>query len=80
MSLVELIPTVRSLSRSDKLRLIQWLAGDLVGNENTSSNPTDRIPEAVEECEEEIREDERVQRAVRAVALRNALGRMEEEP
>lgn len=39
MSFVELIPTVRALSRSDKLRLIQWIAGDLAGTEADPSAP-----------------------------------------
>jgi hypothetical protein len=29
MTIAELLPTVRSLSRIDKLQLIQWLAADL---------------------------------------------------
>jgi hypothetical protein len=33
MSLVELLPTVRSLSRQDKLRLIQLLATELARSE-----------------------------------------------
>ncbi len=79
MSLVELIPTISSLSRSDKLRLIQWLAGDLAGTEDASLNPANRMSEAVEEDDAEIREDERVQSAVRSVGFCNAIGRMEEE-
>ena len=42
MTLVDLIPTVRSLSRSDKLRLIQWIAGDLAGTDVSKANPTDQ--------------------------------------
>ena len=33
MSIVELLPAVRSLSRADKLRLIQMLAAELEGEE-----------------------------------------------
>jgi hypothetical protein len=39
MSLVELLPTVRSLSRQDKLRLIQWLAGELAQTEELNPIP-----------------------------------------
>jgi hypothetical protein len=33
MSLAELLPTVRSLPRHDKLRLLQFLAGELARDE-----------------------------------------------
>ena len=39
MSLVELIPIVRSLPRCDQIRLIQVLAGELAGCEGSPSNP-----------------------------------------
>jgi hypothetical protein len=39
MSLVELLPTVRSLSRQDKLRLIQLLAGELAQAEESDPIP-----------------------------------------
>lgn len=42
MSLVELLPTVRSLSRQDKLRLIQWLAVDLAQAEEPVPIPADQ--------------------------------------
>jgi hypothetical protein len=38
------------------------------------------IPESDYEAVWEILEDERQQRAIRKVALRNAIGRMDEEP
>jgi hypothetical protein len=79
MSLVELIPTISSLSRSDKLRLIQWLAEDLVAFEDSPSNSIDRMADVIEQYDPEIREDERVQEAVRTVGLSNAVGRMEGE-
>ncbi len=37
LSLVDLLPTVRSLSRQDKLRLIQLLAVDLAQTEETGT-------------------------------------------
>ena len=79
MSLVELIPAVRSLSRSDKLRLIQWLAGDLAGTEDLPSKPTGGRIEEIEEDDSEIREDERVREAIHAMGLDAAIGLMEEE-
>jgi hypothetical protein len=39
MSLVELLLTVRFLSRQDKLRLIQWLAGELAQAEEPTPIP-----------------------------------------
>ena len=39
MSLVELLPIVRSLSRQDKLRLIQLLAGELAQAEEPAPIP-----------------------------------------
>ena len=80
MSLVELIPTVKTLSRSDKLRLIQWLAGDLAGTEDASLKPTNPMSITVEADDSKIRKDERIQEAVHAMGLRNAIRRMEEEP
>ncbi len=41
MSLTELLPTLRSLSRQDKLRLIELLAGELVQSEDPSPIPAD---------------------------------------
>jgi hypothetical protein len=37
-ALVELIPEAKSLSRADKLKLIQLLAEDLAGDENSHIN------------------------------------------
>lgn len=37
MSLAELLPSARELSRADKLRLIQWLAADLAGTDDSAS-------------------------------------------
>ena len=79
MSLAELLPTVRSLSDLDKLRLIRWLAEDLAETENPALKPNDGGGVEIEENDEEIREDERLQEAVHAAALRNAVGRMEGE-
>jgi hypothetical protein len=76
MSFAELIPTVRSLSRADKLRLIQWLAGDLVEAEDSPSNPPAGIHSDCGgngDCE-----DDRVQEVVHAVGLRNAIGHRED--
>ena len=70
MSLSELLPTVSSLSRLDKLRLIRWLAEDLSHAEGSAS---------VEEVEMENQDVERLQEAVHAMGLRNAVGRQEEE-
>ncbi len=42
MSLVELLPTVRSLSRQDKVRLIQWLAVELGEVEGPAPIPAGR--------------------------------------
>jgi hypothetical protein len=39
MSFVEVLSTVRSLSRQDKLRLIQWLAVELAQAEESTPIP-----------------------------------------
>ena len=38
MSLTELLPSIQSLPRSDKVRLIQLLAADVAGEEALASN------------------------------------------
>jgi hypothetical protein len=76
MSLIELLPSVFSLSRRDKLRLIQFLAEDLGKYEDSLSESKNGVRA---ENDSEIKEDERVQEAVRVLSLRNAVGRMEEE-
>ena len=38
MSLTELLPSIQSLPRSDKVRLIQLLAADVAGEEAMESN------------------------------------------
>jgi hypothetical protein len=73
MLLNELLPSILSLSRYDKLQLIRSLAEDLARIEDPSSKSNNGRDDA------EIREDERVQAAVHAVDRRNAAGRTEAE-
>jgi hypothetical protein len=79
MSLDELLPDVLFLSRSDKLRLIQKLAEDLVRSEYAPSKGINEGTAEIEEQDAESREDERAQEAVHAVGLHNGVGRLEEE-
>ena len=65
MSYIDVIPTVRSLSPSDKLRLIQWLAGDLAGIDQSFLTRSAEIIDSVDETEA----------MVRKVGLANAIGR-----
>lgn len=44
MSLNELLPTVQELPRSDKLRLMQWLAAQLAKEEGVSLLPDMEYP------------------------------------
>jgi hypothetical protein len=49
MTAAELLPSLQALPRSEKLQLIQWLAGDLAREEDGGPNsidllPTDRCP------------------------------------
>jgi len=43
-ALPELLPSVRALSRADKLRLIQLLAGDLAQEDQMQSTPGSVFP------------------------------------
>ena len=78
MSFAELLPRVLSLSKSDKLRLLQSLNDDLDKIEEVHSEPSfngDFVEDDSETVEEEL-----VRKAIRAMALRNAVRKMEEEP
>lgn len=44
MSLTEMLPEVQSLSRLDKIRLIQWLAKDLERDESSLIEPGQSYP------------------------------------
>jgi hypothetical protein len=44
MSLAEVLPEVQALSRTDKLRLIQFLAQELVGEKSTVIEPWQSYP------------------------------------
>ena len=55
MTAAEILPSLRALPRSEKLQLIQWLAGDLVRDEASASAesvvllPADQCPYTVAE-------------------------------
>jgi hypothetical protein len=72
MSFDELLPSLLSLSRYDKLQLIRSLAEDLASIEVPPSESNNGRDNA------EIQEDARVQQTVHAVGLRNTIGRQEE--
>lgn len=44
MSLAELLPSVRSLAHHDKLRLLQFLAGELARDEQLELQPGEQYP------------------------------------
>jgi hypothetical protein len=71
MSYVDLIPNVRVLSQADKLRLIQWISGDLASAEDLASNPTEEAEVEIEVSDNGV--VDRVANPVDEVDLRNAV-------